>query len=66
MRVEATKSATVLSKERPGAKETCVVGVVHAGILFAEDARVCQDDAVVSHLRRARSPAATALHQRET
>ena len=37
MRVEATKSATVPSKERPGAKEACVVGAAPAGIL-AEDA----------------------------
>ena len=34
MRVEATKSATVPSKERPGAKEACVVGAAPAGILL--------------------------------
>jgi hypothetical protein len=34
MREEATKSATVPSNERPGAKETCVVGATPAGILL--------------------------------
>ena len=32
MQAEATQSATVPSKERPGVKESCVVGVADAGI----------------------------------
>ena len=52
MQVEATKSATVPRKERPGDKESCVVVAAHAGILFAEDARVRQDDAGVVGLLR--------------
>ena len=52
MREEATKSATVPSKERPGVKETRVEGVVHAGILLVEDAKICQNDAgEASHSR---------------
>ena len=67
MQAEATQSATVPSKERPGVKESCVVGAADAGILLVEDARGRQDDAgVASHLRRARRPAATVLHQRQT
>ena len=52
MQVAATKSATLPRRERPGDKESCVVVVAHAGIFFAEDARVRHDDAGVVGLLR--------------
>ena len=48
MQAEATQLATVPSKERPGIKESCVVGAADAGILLVEDASGRKDEAGVA------------------